>query len=165
MEKNLHSFKLFPRGETPAEEIIFERETHGTCSATGCSDPVLLSRYERGKANRDWWSREKGWWDRNAASIPEDFLCHLTDECFYELFGRWPIPEIVRFNYDNRYSYLDFKMDMWIKRRIFNRKLNGYERDYRKSWLVVVFTVVLKRKIDGWIWKLRHPILHRKWSA
>ena len=156
-EKHLHSSTLFPLGNTAAEEIIFERETHGTCSAVGCSHPQLLAQYERGKANRDWWFKEKGWWNKNASYVPEDFLVHLTDECFFELFGRFPIPEIVRRKYDNHYSSIAFTMDMKIKLMIFEGKLIGYERDYRKSWWNIFITVVLKRKLDRWVWKLKHP--------
>jgi hypothetical protein len=128
-------------------------------------DLTTLQRYWRGKAMRDWWSKESGWWSKHACVVPEEWVGMLGPLPFIELFGREPITPLVRYWHDNHYSYLDFKMDTWINNRIFDRKLNGYERDYRQHWLTVIFTVILKRKIDGWMWKLRHPVLHRKWSA
>jgi hypothetical protein len=142
-------------GKSTPEEIIFERETFGKVSASDCTDWDLLAKYDKGKANRDWWSKEKGWWDKNAAYVPEEFLSHLTDECFFELFGRWPIPEKVRFIYDNKYTWLDFRLDFWIKSRMYFGKLVGYDRDYRKPWYNIIVTVILKRKIDALVWRLK----------
>jgi hypothetical protein len=113
--------KVFPYGVAVSpEEIIFERETYGKVSATNCSDFSLLERYDRGKANRDWWNKEIGWWKNYADFIPEEFLSHLLPECFIELFGRPPRVHHVRYFYDNFYSEEEWKRDA-------TRCLNGYE--------------------------------------
>ena len=113
--------RVLPHGEKISpEEIIFERETHGKVSATDCSDFSLLSQYDRGKANRDWWYKEIGWWTKHAEFVPEEFLIHLTPECFIEVFGRPPRVHPVRYCYDNFYSEEEWKRDA-------KRCLNGYE--------------------------------------
>src|SRR5271154_3404987 len=63
-----------------AETCIFEFETFGKRPST-CSDPDLLFRYRKGKANRDWWTKEKGWWDKCSIYIQEDWLDRLLPEC------------------------------------------------------------------------------------
>lgn len=72
----------------------------------GCSNPALLARYKRGKAMKDWWTKENGENARIGATfIPEEHLIHLMPDCFFELFGRYPITPIVRQLYDNSYPY------------------------------------------------------------
>jgi hypothetical protein len=165
-EQRTHFRKSYPAGITPPEEIIFARETHGICTAEGCSDPELLSTYERGKAMRDYWTKEIGWWKKWAAFLPEDFLVHLTDECFYEIFGRYPILEIVRFRYDNHYTYTAFRADMWIRALEHDGRfsLRGFERDDRLPWWKTAILAIwnlddivrVKRRMDAWFWKIKH---------
>ena len=149
----------------PAWMVMFQKETYGRqVEAVPIYENLLFMLYARGKAMRDWWSKEKGWWDKEAVYLPEDFLCHLMPDCFYELFGRYPITEIVRLKYDNRYSDLAWRMDNWIKSLIYDGKLVGHERNYRHPWWQIMLRVIIKRRIDGWLWKLRHPMIHWRWT-
>jgi hypothetical protein len=55
-------------GSVSAAEWIWNYETHGK-TLSSCGEPELLLRYWWGKANRDWWTKEIGWWNRNASSF------------------------------------------------------------------------------------------------
>jgi hypothetical protein len=95
--------------DTP-EEAIFRFETYGE-NAT-CPDPKF-GLYKRGKANRDFWTKEKGWWDKEALYVAEMFLVHLTIECFQELFEPWwPRVHIVREFFDNNYTQAEYLKDV-----------------------------------------------------
>jgi len=94
-----------------AAEWILSFESLTKTFAT-CSEPDLALTYRRGKANRDWWNKDIGWWNREAAAyFQEEFLSHLNPECFAELFGRWPRTHMARKLHDNDYSQQDFESD------------------------------------------------------
>lgn len=58
-----------PGGEgVSAAEWLFMYESRGT-NIGKCGEPNLLARYWRGKMMRDWWTKQKGWWDKNAIYI------------------------------------------------------------------------------------------------
>lgn len=151
---------------TPAE-WLFTFETHGKIAGP-CSDLGLLGRYWWGKANRDWWFKEVGWFKKNAIFIPEEFLGFLTPLCFIELFGRAPIIELVRYYHDNGYSSLAFTMDNRIKSFLAgNTKMAYFERDDREPWHSVVWRMARLRYIEPAAWEAREKLfgqLKSSWS-
>lgn len=90
-------------------EALFRRETYG--ENINCPNPYYHT-LSRGKANRDWWTKEKGWWDKNASYVAEQFLTHLTIPTFQELFEPWwPRVHMIRWLFDNGYSASDWERD------------------------------------------------------
>lgn len=87
-----------------AAEVLFTWETHGKPTKVLPEEESVLVRYSHGKAQRDYWTKEIGWWNKHGAYIPEEFLDLLTPEPFYELFGRYPIDYVVRGLFDNEYT-------------------------------------------------------------
>ena len=103
---------------TSAAEAMFRFETYGEKKALKfCREPMVLKKYCMGKANRDWWTKDKGWWDKHAAYQAEEFCGHLVPECFAELFGHWPRTHLVRWLHDNNYTeeMLDRDIDFRLK--------------------------------------------------
>jgi hypothetical protein len=117
------------------EEAIFRWETYGE-NIEGSTDPNKLAFYKRGKAMRDWWFQEKGEWQRlcNGRSmfLPEEMAEFFVPDCFFELFGRYPITALVRHFYDNRYSTDDFDSDMRYRAMGLDPEQDGY-RVFRES--------------------------------
>jgi hypothetical protein len=111
------------------EEAIFRWETHGE-SIEGSTDPTRLTLYKRGKAMRDWWFKEKGEWARlyngHTMIFPEEMAEFFMPDCFFELFGRFPITALVRQFYDNGYSQTDFDSDMRYRSIGLDPEQGGY---------------------------------------
>ena len=91
------------------------------------SEPQGVTPLRRGKAMRDFWTKEVGWWNKNARYCPEEFLDALTPDCFYELFQRYPITPLVRYWHDNHYSTWMFRYEMWERARGRERLQKGWE--------------------------------------
>ena len=91
----------------------------------GCREPELYSQYRLGKLNWDWWTKEIGSRDKSGEYpyVREEFLDHLTPECFEELFKRYPRTHLVRWFFDNDYTPDMFRED---SERLFN---HGFERE------------------------------------
>src|SRR5580658_269179 len=130
-----------------AEEWMFAFETYGEVGPR-CRNVDLLNQYWHGKTNRDWWTKEIGWWNKHSIFVPEEFLRMLTPLCFIELFGREPITELIRFYFDNRYSLIAFNMDNRIKAYLYNNeRMAHFQRDDREPWLRVIYRLILIRYI------------------
>ena len=110
-------------GLPSAAECLYEFETYGRTLPV-CSQPNLLACYRRGKAMRDWWTKEIGWWRKQAVFIEEEFLSHLLPKCFEELFGNWPRSHLVREIFDNHYS--TFTEDQCMRWLGLEREANGW---------------------------------------
>jgi hypothetical protein len=111
-----------------AAEALLAFESFG--KTIPCREPELLAEYRRGKANRDWWTKEKGWWDKHACYVDEEFSCHITPEPFYELFGHWPRSPLVRYWFDNNYTNEEFDQDQKLFYRGIERGQDGLEIIY-----------------------------------
>jgi len=79
----------------------------------------LAWKYIKGKANKDWWFREVGWWEKNAVFIAEEFLAHVTPLCFIQLFGKAPQTHFVRHVFDNGYTESDYEVALASLKRGF----------------------------------------------
>lgn len=114
---------------TTPEEAIFRWETYGE-ELKGSTDPSKLALYKRGKAMRDWWFKEKGEWSRLCLArtmfLPEEMSEFLMPDCFFELFGRYPITAFVRQFYDNKYTEENFKKDMRYRSLGLDPEQDGY---------------------------------------
>jgi len=115
----------------------------------------LLCRYERGKSQRDWWSKEIGWWNKNAAYNPEEFLRCFGPLPFIDLFGRGPITRFVRYYYDNHYSTWEFCLDNLMLSKIGVWKMSYYDRDDRDSALYNTWKMFRIKWVDPRIYKLK----------
>ena len=102
---------IFTKEGVSAEEAVFTYESHGKLLNIKHTDEVLAIDYFFGKSNKDWWFQEKGWWDKYSAYTPEEFLTHLTPECFFQLFSRFPSVHLTRLVYDNNYTEKQFEID------------------------------------------------------
>ena len=101
------------------------------------SQPPYDGLLERGKAMRDFWTKEVGWWNKSAVYCAEEFLDALMPDCFCELFGRYPITPLVRYWHDNRYSIRMFRYEMWERARGRERLQEGwtiYDFDLYVEW-------------------------------
>jgi hypothetical protein len=111
------------------EEAIFRWETYGE-TIEGSTDPIKLALYKRGKAMRDWWFQEKGEGQRLCYGctmfLPEETVEFFMPDCFFELFGRYPITALVRHFYDNQYSAEDFYSDMRYREAGLDPEQGGY---------------------------------------
>jgi hypothetical protein len=119
----------------------------------------LLCRYLLGKSQRDWWSREIGWWNKNGAFIPEEFLGFLGPLPFIELFGRVPITRIVRYYFDNRYRFWEFNLDSLMQAKVESWGMPYYERDDRDSALRNAWRMVRVKWVDPAIWRAKRRFL------
>lgn len=99
---------------------MYRFETYGERVPIDISKSTLGWQYIQGKANRDFWFKEKGWWDKHSVYIPEEFLTHLMPLCFIEMFSRAPRVHLVRYVFDNFYTDEEFERDT-------SRCWNGYE--------------------------------------
>jgi hypothetical protein len=117
---------------------------------------VLLCRYLRGKSQRDWWTKEIGWWNKNAAYMPEEFLGFLGPLPFIELFGRSPITRIVRYYFDNRYHLWEFRLDVFMQVKGESWKMLYYGREDRDSPLQNAWRMVRVKWIDPAIYRVRY---------
>lgn len=100
--------------KTTAQEALYAFETHGEVFYVHPLELELAQRLFYGKANRDWWTKEIGWWTKHAEFYPEDFLVHLTPETFNQLFRRYPRVDLTRHVYDN--TYTDEELDRDLRR-------------------------------------------------
>jgi|SRR6185312_9528455 len=158
--RNVGNFIIVSNNGVGAEDAMFQYETHGNAVPVLPGEACLAKRYARGKANRDFWTKEIGWWDKYAVYIPEEFIGMLGPLPFIDLFGRLPITEFVRLYYDNNYSNLAFKIDMKIKSLTgAGTRLWFFERDDRMSWQKVLWKITQMRFISPWLWKTKRLIL------
>ena len=137
-----------------AAEWLYTYESTGK-NLGMCSEPNLLSRYRRGKMMRDWWSKEVGWWDKNATYIPEEWLGMLGPLPFIELFGREPITRIVRHYHDNSYKDWEFLLDNWAQKKQDEWGMWYYERDDRDSSMRNIWRMVRNKWISPFIFRLK----------
>jgi hypothetical protein len=120
----------------------------------------MLFLYLSGKSQRDWWSKEVGWWNKNAAYIPEEFLGLLGPLAFIELFGRSPITRIARYYYDNRYRTWMFKLDSLMQTMSDKWGMLYYERDDRESALQNAWRMMRVKWIDPAIWRVQRRFFY-----
>lgn len=128
MEAKIHATPLTIDASISPEEWMFEYETHGK-ELAGSSDPRLLEQYNTGKAMRDWWTKEIGWWKKNCVFVPEEFTKFLRPECFVELFRKYPATHLVRYFYDNDYDEDHLSIDLYYR-------VIGLDRE-RGGWRVI----------------------------
>lgn len=138
-----------------AAEALCIWESQGKSCFVCPEEHTLLSRYLLGKSQRDWWSKEIGWWNKNASYVPEEFLGFLGPLPFIELFGRAPITSIVRFYFDNRYRLWEFRLDNFMKTKEKLWNMPYYERDDRDSALQNLWRMVRVKWVDPAIYKMR----------
>lgn len=122
-------------------------ESRGT-NIGKCGEPNLLARYWRGKMMRDWWTKQKGWWDKNAIYMPEEWLRWLGPLPFIDLFDRAPISRLVRYYYDNHYQTWEFRLDGWALEKQNKWGMWYYERDERHNALRNVWRMIRIKWID-----------------
>lgn len=145
-------------GSTTAAEWLCEFESRGN-ALPDCCEIELLERYWRGKAMRDWWSKESAWWRRHSAAIAEEWLGFLGPLPFIELFGRAPITPLVRYFHDNRYSNLQFRLDTKISEWTRPEgRFPYFQRDDRDSCWKVLWRLFRIAKLDPWVWKLKRKL-------
>lgn len=138
---------------TTAAEWLNEYESRGQ-ALPACCEQGLLARYWRGKANRDWWTKESRRLEKSYSFQPEEFLGMLGPLPFIEIYGREPIAACVRHWYDNRYFAIDLYFDMKIRGWTAEGGRFWYlQRDDRQHW---VWFLLLLAKV-GWI----DPTLYR----
>lgn len=142
-------------GSPSAEEWLCEYESRGNV-LPDCREIDLLSRYWRGKANRDWWNKETG---RNWPFIPEEFLAMLGPLPFIELFGRDPITTVVRYFYDNRYAIWEWNLDCFMLKKSEEWDMPYYERDDRDSALRNAWHMVKVKWIAPVIYRMKRRFL------
>jgi hypothetical protein len=142
-----------------AEESLCIWESQGKQSFVRPDECELLCRYLLGKSQRDWWSREIGWWNKNGAFIPEEFLGFLGPLPFIELFGRVPITRIVRYYFDNRYRFWEFNLDSLMQAKVESWGMPYYERDDRDSALRNAWRMVRVKWVDPAIWRAKRRFL------
>ncbi len=118
-----------------AAEALCIWESQGKSSIVRPEEEALLNQYAQGKSQRDWWTREIGWWNKNASYMPEEFLHFLGPLPFIELFSRCPITRIVRYYYDNNYRVWNFRLDSFMESRVARWRILYYERDDRNTSL------------------------------
>lgn len=116
---------VFDDAGPTAAEAVFNYETHGMASER-CREPELLSRYLRGKGNRDWWTKEIGWWRKHALFLAEEFLSFLTPEAFFDLFGHFPRTWFVRDCFDNNYTEEMLAEDQRVGKFGLEREQGGF---------------------------------------
>jgi hypothetical protein len=148
-------------GLTAAEALCIW-ESQGVVASVLPEEVELFARYMHGKNQRDWWTKEVGWWSKNNAYIPEEFLCFLGPLPFIELFGRGPITNIVRYYYDNHYSLWEFRLDRWAQDRANEWRMTYFERDDRDSALQNAIRTVRIRWIDPAIYKMKRRFMEAR---
>lgn len=149
-------------GETglSAAEGLCLWESRGKASTVRSNEWPLLRRYLKGKRQRDWWSKEIGWWNKWApAYMPEEFLGFLGPLPFIELFGRSPITRLVRYFYDNHYSLWEFRLDSLMLLKAGEWKMSYYEREDRDSALRNAWRQIKVKWISPAIYRIRRKIL------
>lgn len=138
-------------GLVTAAEWLCEYESRGNILPE-CCELGLLSRYWRGKANRDWWNRETG---RNWPFFGEEFLGMLGPLPFIELFGRQPITRVVRYLYDNNYALWEWHLDCFMLKKSEEWGMFYYQRDDRDSALGNAWRIVRVKWIAPVIYHMR----------
>jgi hypothetical protein len=107
-----------------AAEAMFSYETHGEVVTILECEGTLAASYLRGKANRDWWTKEIGDWG-GLVSCREEYAQHLMPLTFIEVFGVDMFAPRMRLIFDNNYTDKDFNLDMEFAHRGFERVANG----------------------------------------
>jgi hypothetical protein len=140
-----------------AAEALCIWESRGKPSSVIPEEAALLARYVQGKSQRDWWTKEIGWWNKNSVYSPEEFLRFLGPLPFIDLFGRGPIPRLVRYYYDNGYALWEFRLDGLMVRMASKWKMSYYERDERESALRNAWRVMRTKWLEPYLyrWKKR----------
>lgn len=98
-------------GHSAAECLMAFESTN---TVLNCREPRLYALLARGKSNRDYWTKEISWWNRNAVFNREEFVAFLTPEAYLELFGLEPATMRVRYWFDNNYTDGEFERDMGL---------------------------------------------------
>lgn len=142
-----------------AAEALCIWESEGKSSCIRPEEFEMLGRYERGKSQRDWWSKEIGWWNKNASFMPEEFLNFLGPLPFIELFGRPPITRLVRYYHDNTYRLWEFKLDALMKGKERGWNMGYYERDDRDSSLQNAWRMICVKWLDPAIYRVKRKYL------
>ena len=152
--KSAPLIEVDPCGSTAAEALCIW-ESQGKPSTVRPDELGLLSRYVKGKGQRDWWTKEVGWLDKNAAYLPEEFMRHLTPLAFIDIFGRGPIPRLVRYYFDNNYRIWEFKLDTLMTSKVIEWKMIYFERDDRESSVRNAVRIVRLKWIDPAIYRAK----------
>lgn len=135
-------------GGLSAADALCQWESTGKPSQVCSTEQTLLARYLLGKRQRDWWSKEIGWWNKYASFVPEEFLNHLCPLPFIELFGRGPCPQLVRYYFDNGYAAWEFRLDTFMLSKQFDWQMNYYDRDWRDSALKNAWRMLMVKWIS-----------------
>ena len=155
--KQLPQIGIADDGLSAAEAICVWESTGKSCCVIP-QESGLLARYLHGKSQRDWWTREIGWWNKNGSYFPEEFLALLGPLPFIELFGRDPITHIVRYYFDNRYRLWEFHLDSLMKAKESDWKMSYYERNDRDSALKNTWRMVQVKWIDPFMYRSKRRI-------
>lgn len=153
-----------------AAEVMCAWESSGTRLYVMDSEyeKSLLLRYTKGKSQKDYWTKEIGWWNRKdgagEAYIAEEFLAMLGPIPFIDLFGRGPIPWLVRYYHDNNYALWEFKLDGFMTQKVQEWGMSSYfDRDYRGSSLQNAWRVLRIKWIDPLIWRTKRRCAGREY--
>jgi len=143
---------------TSAAVALCKWESTGQPSYCLPEEGALLEQYVRGKRQRDWWTKEIGWWNKEAVFTPEEFLHLLGPLPFLELFGRGPITRLVRYYYDNTYHLWEFKLDTMMKGLEQAWRMSYFERDDRDSTILNAWKMLRVRWFDPAVYGLKCKI-------
>ena len=147
-------------GGLSAAEAICTWESQGKGCAVDPSEASLLQRYIHGKSQRDWWTKEIGWWNKNASYIPEEFLGFIGPLPFIELFGCAPITRLVRYYHDNSYRLWEFNLDGLMLRKQTEWRMGYYERDERDTSIRNAWRMVKVKWIDPAFYRIKRSFSH-----
>lgn len=141
-----------------AAEALCIWESTGKPSVVAPAESILLERYIKGKSQRDWWFMEIGWWNKNGAFVPEEFIRHLNPLAFIDLFGRAPIPRMVRYYFDSNYSLWEFKLDSLMTSKVFKWNMVYFERDDRESSIRNAFRMIRLKWLEPSVYRAKRLI-------
>lgn len=130
--KPLPKIEVEQNGLSAGEALCTWESTGKSCNVS-LEDSKLLNKYIKGKSQKDWWTKERGWMDKHSVYIPEEFLGLLGPLPFIELFGRTPITRLVRYYHDNTYKLWEFWLDSKMCSKVKQWDMWYYERDDRDS--------------------------------
>lgn len=138
-----------------ATEALCVWESTGKSCQVIPEQEELLNRYVYGKGQRDWWTKEIGWWNKNAFYVAEEFIRFLHPLNFIELFGREPLTNLVRYCHDNQYAAWEFKLDLWAQCFVERNNMAYFERDDRHSALRNAWRVMVVKYLDPFSYRIR----------
>ena len=141
-----------------AAEALCKWESTGQPSYCLPEERALLEQYVRGKRQRDWWTKEIGWWNKEAVFIPEEFLPLLDPLPFIELLGRAPITRLARYYHDNTYHLWEFKLDTLMKGLERAWGMSYFERDDRDSAVRNAWRMIRVKWFDPAVYRLKRKI-------